>query len=68
MSEQTAVVHELSAQLQTLRDERDRLRRALEIIACGTEDKVPPYRCIDFAMAKRIAQAALTPVEGGQDE
>lgn len=68
MSEQTAVVRELSAQLQTLRDERDRLRRALEIIACGTEDKVPPYRCIDFAMAKRIAQAALTPVEGGQDE
>ena len=54
--------------VKALRDERDRLRRALEIIACGTEDKVPPYRCIDFAMAKRIAQAALTPVEGGQDE
>lgn len=43
-----------------LREQNRVLREALNTIACGTEDKIPPYRCIDFAMAKRIAQAALT--------
>ena len=43
-----------------LREQNRVLREALDTIACGTEDKIPPYRCIDFAMAKRIAQAALT--------
>ena len=45
---------------EQLREQNRVLREALDTIACGTEDKIPPYRCIDFAMAKRIAQAALT--------
>ncbi len=40
-------------------DDYERLRRALEEIASGTTDKIPPYRCIGAEQMKDIARKAL---------
>ncbi len=52
------------ADMQALRAENARLRKALQLIVHGTQDEAPPWRCLGVTQMQAIARDAVQPERG----
>ena len=52
------------ADMQVLRAENARLRKALQLIVHGTQDEAPPWRCLGVTQMQAIARDAVQPERG----